>query len=449
MQAVSSTIVLRIIIISLLMGQCAFAQKDPGQWVNGLYSVFGRAGDSLFSRPTVLIDEKNIIQSEIPSLSKAVNFPVPASFRTICLKPLWHNGILYVLARGGATEEKEDGTEFMRFTFARYQDDTWEFLGFLETPPGEMIRVIPCDNDRFILVSNKTDLIDNKRLDRSPFCLATLAKPPVKSSFPTNIPAGVPFNPVMNREDRSIVGAVVSRNATDSQRALVSTHNATNIIKLDSSIYHGMDDIKDKMSDEAWFGLAGSSLTTMTDNHVTLINYQTGLYWIFSLEKANLVWAGNIFQKVTPEFLASKNFLKGSIAVPILCFNPEIDGTILIASEDENFFLTDGSDTNKEATEIFQAMPEPKTRQDYIRIFERLEKERHERNPFVVWYRLFPESGRVEKLPDAPNGGSLLKSEFLTTTFRPMPDGSVKMGNIILEEAKKVAIDGDSNAVNK
>ena len=225
---------------------------------------------------------------------------------------------------------------------------------------------------------------------------------------------------------------------TDQQRVILAEHNAVEVIKLDTSMYHGMDDFKDKMSDPVWFGLAGSSHTVMTDSHATLINRNTGLFWVFSLEKANLVKTGNIFKKITPEMLSERNFLMGRTIIPILCVNPEIDGTILIAAEDEDFFLMDDSDPSKEANEIWQSMPDPKTRADFVKIFEQKLKERHEKHPYIVWHRLYPESGKVERLPDAPIGGSTMKENFLFTTFRPLPDGSVKMGNVVLEEAKKV-----------
>ena len=163
-----------IIVLPLAFGTSVLAQQDPGQWIKGHYSTLDTTGGGLSARPTVLIDEKNVIQTELPSLAKDVDFPVPPSFRSICLRPLWHNDAYYALARG-ATEQKEDGSKFMRFTYAKYKDDKWEFLGFLEVPERESIKIFPCDNDRFIVVSNRTDLIDNNRAQRSPFHLAKLA----------------------------------------------------------------------------------------------------------------------------------------------------------------------------------------------------------------------------------------------------------------------------------
>ena len=447
-----------IIVLPLIFGINAHAQQGPGQWIGEFYSVLNVR--SLSAQPTlVLINEKNVIQTEIPSLGKDVDFPVLPSFRSISLRPLWHNDTYYSLARG-ATEQREDGSRFMRFTYAKYKDDKWEFLGFLEVPDGESIKIFPCDNDRFIVVSSRTDLIDNNRPDRSPFHLAKLGPPP-RSNNAANLAPNVPYAIMVDGVDwskgQTLAGqgidpseipslvslTPVESMLTDQNRVTLAQHNAVEVIKLDSSIYHGMDDFKDKMSDPAWFRLAGSSHTVMTDSHATLINRNTGLFWIFSLEKANLVKVGNIFKKITPEMLSKRNFLMGSAIIPVLCVNPEIDGTILIAAEDEDFFLSDDSDPSKEANEIYQNMPEPKTRADYIKIFEQKLKERHERNPYIVWHRLYPESGKVERLPDAPLGGTTLKESPLVTTFRPMPDGTVKMGNVILEEAKKVQEDKD------
>ena len=88
------------------------------------------------------------------------------------------------------------------------------------------------------------------------------------------------------------------------------------------------------MQDNEVFALAWLSKVVMTPKHATLVNPNTGIFWVFSLEKASLVRAGNVFSKVTPEMVA-----KGGFPSSILCANPEIDGTVLIAAQDENFFM--------------------------------------------------------------------------------------------------------------
>jgi len=96
---------------------------------------------------------------------------------------------------------------------------------------------MPCDNDNFIAISYK---IINNRLDPTPF--ARLSKLSGKTEF-----------------------------------------------KLDFPIDHGQHDLRKYLSDTYCFDLTGESRVAMTDKYATLIQCRTGLYWIFSLEKASLI----------------------------------------------------------------------------------------------------------------------------------------------------------------
>jgi hypothetical protein len=65
------------------------------------------------------------------------------------------------------------------------------------------------------------------------------------------------------------------------------------------------------------------------------------------------------------------------------------------------------------------------------------EKELAERNPFIVWYRIHPENGKSEKLNGPPEGGSFVRDVEKPVSWRPMLDGSIKMGNFESELALK------------
>jgi hypothetical protein len=215
------------------------------------------------------------------------------------------------------------------------------------------------------------------------------------------------------------------------------------VLTIASSIGHAQDDLKQYMNIDsrpklpdrgatredfvrlanappACFSLAWESSVAMTDGYATLIDQRTGLYRCFSLEKGTLVKAGNIFQKVTHEMVS-----KGGYRGAVLCVNPEKAGTILIGAQDENHFITEGGDAIKEANEATGM-----TLQEKLDMVGRRMYELALQNPYIVWYRIYPENGKVEKLNWAPEGGSLNREGGKNDIWRPMPDGSIQTGNI-------------------
>ena len=356
----------------LMSGISVFAQQEPGQWVGDLYLV------DLFSEDTfgkTLIDEKNNIHKKIPSIAeRLIDFPIPHKYRSQSYYSYWHNDALYALAYG-ENEKDEHGSLFTRWTFANWKDDEWHLLGNYKTDTKENLRAIPCDGDRFIVISRNKDLTGDSKLNRSPFHLMSV---------------------LSGRKD----------------------------ILLNSSIDHGMDEIRMYMSHPDVFKQGWFSEVIMTDGYATLINYRTGLYWVFSLEKASLVRAGTIFKKVTPEMIANDGFSRA-----VLCANPEKDGTILISAQDEDYFITETSDAYKEAHDLRKKDPFI-SNEDVSKILEQRLKEIAEKSPFIVWYRIHPENGRIEKLSVAPEGGVYFRNidDLKNDTWRPMPDGSIKMG---------------------
>ena len=98
--------------------------------------------------------------------------------------------------------------------------------------------------------------------------------------------------------------------------------------------------------------------------------------------------------------------------------------------------------------ELYQSNPSMMP-EEQLQYRAKFAKELVERNPYLFWYRIYPENGKVEKLPWPPDGGSN-KREFNKDTWRPMPDGSIKISGSelglgltesLMEEAKKAEED--------
>lgn len=238
---------------------------------------------------------------------------------------------------------------------------------------------IPCDNNRFIVISN-TNMTD----DLTPFVRMSISD---------------------NKEARIM-----------------------------SPIDHGQDEIREFMSQVECFGLAYSSKKIITGNHATLINNKTGLYWIFSLETASLKKAGNIFRNLKPEQIA-----KGGFFDAILCAHPEKDGTILISAQQEEAFAT-ASDILVEYRDLAQrhnvgAPNATMSVAELLGIYNRRRQELAEQQPWIEWYRIYPETGKVEKLSLPPEGAAIDRDGGKNDLWRPMLDGSVKMGPLTLDQS--------------
>jgi hypothetical protein len=80
-------------------------------------------------------------------------------------------------------------------------------------------------------------------------------------------------------------------------------------IRLDASIaFRGMDELQQHLHAPAFFELSYHCDIVMAKQHAVAINKKTGLYWVFSLEKAAIVTSGMIFKKLTPEMILSGGF---------------------------------------------------------------------------------------------------------------------------------------------
>jgi hypothetical protein len=350
---------------------------EPGQWIGGLYLV-DRAEGFIFAPSKHLIDGDNLIQRTIPHIGSAIDFPVPQSRRTFPARAFWRNDALYAITSGGDKfdETLEGGLKVKLWTLAQWHNGEWRFLGDYRTESGNYFLVIPCDNDRFIAVASRRDLTGNKNVSQwSPFHRMTLSK---------------------ERKE----------------------------LRLNATIDHGMDDIRKYMSDPDCFGMAFSGRVAVTDDYAVIINRNTGLYWIFSLEKASLRHSGNIFKNVTPEMIA-----KGGFPNAILRVHPEKNGTILISAQEESAFLAETGDVVKDVQEIIDNNPSLSS-EDVMKIIKLRQKELADRSPLLVWYRMDPEKGKVEKLGVPPIGAAYIREGTENDYWRPMPDGSVQMGSL-------------------
>jgi hypothetical protein len=356
-----------------LLSLCSLlsAQTEPGQWVGDLYMVTEITGRN--HTRWVFLDEQDIVCKVIPNIEDAVDFPgLCETCGGISLWSHWHGDTLHTLAKGPT--EYEGGREYRHHVFAKWQDGEWLPNGAYRTGR-DMLHAVPCDGGRFILISSRSDLCDDKRLDRSPFCRMSV---------------------VEGREE----------------------------LRLDASIDHGQDGLRKHFSDPGCFEIAWFSQIILTDGRATLVNKETGLYWVFSTETATLVKAGSIFKEVTPEMIA-----KGGFEDAVLCANPEKSGTVLVSAQDETLLIAEKENAWKEYHDLWYSYPEEARPADEVNAlyYKRLEEIRS-RSPLIVWYRIHPENGRVEKLPVPPEGGASLREGWDNEWWRPMPDGSVKMG---------------------
>ena len=366
----------------------------PGQWVGDLYLVThleNTTRDAISKQ--FFIDEKDNIHTIHPDIGISINFQVPVEYGNFAPYSYWHDNALHALAtQHGLREENEDGSKFVRYSFLKWQEGEWHFLGDYKVITNGLawLRAIPCDNDRFIVVSGVNDLTGNKGQNLSPFARMTL-----------------------NRDK--------------------------NEMRLDSSIDHGMDEIREYMSDPTFFRMACNSFYIMTDGFATLVHPNTGLYWVFSTQKATLVRAGRIFRNITLEEIAKNGYIDA-----ILCANPEKDGTVLISAQEESAFRTEIDSTWNELLEQLRKDPNI-SEQDAMRTLQERQKELAQRNPRIVWYRIHPESGRLEKLGVPPLDAALERGGGKNDEWRPMPDGSVRMGPLLINRnAPNTAAQNDS-----
>jgi len=367
----------RCVSLFVLMAVALFFSGTAGQaqevqWVGELCSVHVLPKMHANSAISLLIDEGDAIREKVPSLREEMDFPVPKEYRDFPHHPFWRKGAMYQIAEG-LPVAKGDGRRVRPWTFAKWEEGRWRLLGLFEPDGRELLEAIPCDNGRFIVVSCFRSLIENRSPDRSPFHLA-------------------------------------------------SFQEGSTELKVRHSIDHGQDELRQYMRDEECFKLARLSSIAVTDSHAVLVNPSTGLYWVFSLEKASLVKAGSIFKKVTTEMTA-----KGGFPDAVLWVNPEKAGTVLVAAQDEDCFIAEKGDYYKEWNDLSQNNP-GMTIQEMEMLMAPREKQLRENSPHIVWYRIHPENGRVERLHEPPEGGAVLRNGLEHETFRPMPDGSVKMG---------------------
>jgi PAS domain-containing protein len=325
----------------------------------------------------------------------------------------------------------DNGDDVQHWTFCKREEGEWRVLGRYAAEPAMPgytgMNAIPCDGGRFILVSYVPPEADGAG-GWQPFCVA---------SFP----------------------------------------EGSESLRLDYAIDHGQDALRRYASDQFRTDLELFGYTAVTDSHAVVIHPYTGLFWAFSLEKARLVKVGGIFKKVTPEMIAN-----GGFTGAVLCVNPERQGTVLVAAQDEEYFIRNGDlwkeyveariarlndweksrhardDSPNDAEAVARSVE--KREEAFNAISKEVKEEmrprfRHllENSPHIVWYRIHPENGRVERLVEPPEGGAALRGDdgwdnWESNEFRPMADGSVKMG-WVSGKIKERAGDGAGGASQK
>jgi hypothetical protein len=382
----------------IALGPFSSAQYAPGQWVGDLYYVSAESGSGKNVRyHKYFIDEKN-------NVADLRDYRLPDDYGW-APHSFWlsdgYGDALYTLSK--RMKRAEENTLRQSFLYFKWQDGEWGLLGEycpLETyrdaedfeAKGSGIRQInffPCENNRMIAVSWNKDLVDdNARPDRSPF-------------------------------------AVMSANPDKKE------------LRVDRSLDFGIDELKEHLSESRVFSMPANSQYMVAGKYGVIINLGTGLFWCFSLEKASLVKAGSIFKGIEPKEILNV-IRKGGLTQAVLCCNPEKEGTVLISALEEAALRNGAGDKWDDLRETMDKNSSL-TEKEREKLFLEQQKKIDQGSRNVVWYRLYPENGRVEKLDVAPIGASVVKAGFwskltkLTNFYRanewrPMPDGSVKMG---------------------
>jgi hypothetical protein len=311
-----------------------------------------------------------------------------------------YSDALYVTVRSKAGKN-EDGTWYRPYKFHKWQDGEWQFLGEYRDPVEKIgetedsvqfsssnLSFYPCDNDRFISVSWSKDLENDKRPDRTPF-------------------------------------------------ARFSLRQGKKEVTMDSTIPFGIDGLRDHMHIPGVFEAAANARSIVNGKHATIIHPQTGLYWCFSLEKASLVKAGCIFRGLDEEEWL-KYLRKRSLRMAVLCAAAEKDGTVLVSALEEVALKGAVVDTWVDQEEMEAATPDM-TEKEREKAFIEQQRKSASGSKYLVWYRIHPENGRVEKLGVPPIGGAHERAGFWSKLWlgmdfwradewRPLPDGSVRMG---------------------
>jgi hypothetical protein len=372
----------------------AFAQlnRNSGQWVDDLFLV--RDNFSFY-----LIDENNVIKQKIPFANDDLTeSTVPRRFRVRQSNSVWYNDGLNMIVSGSSfssSPEKDADGSFRTHTFTKWQNGNWDVLGsfkIYDDPRNRLhinngLNFIPCNNDRFIVISSFTDLTGNTGKDITPF-------------------------------------------------TRVSLNSEKGEIKIISSITRGQDELGEQVSMDDFFNIVHSSEVIITDNYATLLNYSTGHYWIFSLEKASLVKYGNILKhSILKSILENipKNFNTIHMALAVITAHPEKDGTILISTRDESAIdaeINYVNETNEMALKMADKTITGKEYQDWR---EKSWEKMGEQYPWIEWYRIYPETGKAEKILP-PEGAAIDRDGNKNDIWRPMPDGSVQMGVKMLKE---------------
>lgn len=317
-------------------------------------------GDPLHPTGTIL-DGKNRILEQLPSLKAQANAGLALPARPFHALGAFHQGLL---SRG-----KETGRVVSRLY--RLERDQWQLEAELDYPKDRgLLRLLPCGENRYLGISTR-DL-----------------REPLPSS------GGSPFSLLHRNADNTLqVGSVIDPKCSE-------------LAKGGSP-----------------YGRAGLGKLVFTDHHATLMDLDSGLYWIFRLDKAQLAHHGRLYAKVSDQLLKADQVRK-----TILGIHPTPDGDLLIMARLEEVVVAGTPDPMKQAqTYLAQPGADP----DHgFRLASEGQRQLVDRNPLVKWFRLDPETGALKVLPLPPPGGSEVLEAEQGYAWRPLPDGTLKMGPV-------------------
>lgn len=359
-------------IVSLALASCLTLSaqvipNQPGQWVPDgfmLHEGFPCTG--------TIVDASDVIRLKLPSpIQRAPDAPNTMA-TGIHHPPFWARDHYYCVSF--RVIQDKDKAPVQRTTLHRFETSGWKELGRLDTKPSVgTIKIIPCDQDRFIAISSKEDMnsAQNPR-DRSPF-----------------------YSLKLRENGEFVIGSRI-------------------------------DPECEPMGKEPdWFGLPALSPLIITEDHATLLHRSTGLYWVFSLQNGSLRRSGRMLPEITDEVIRKKEARDA-----ILSQHPMPNQTILCLARAEGAPAGDTESPEKAVEKLMKEHPGMDAK-DALRIYTQKKREQLETNPFPRWLALDPEKGTVARLIPPPLGAPDFLDSRKGVAWRPLPDGNLRYGRVV------------------
>ncbi len=331
-------------------------------------------GQGSLQRPGQWVPDGFFISSFLPSQGGVLDpqnhtllrLPDPKQaqgFHGFAEAPFWFDGAYYFLSVA-----RSQDPERRTLTLRRLRGAAWEVDGSMEVPKSlGTTEIFPCSNGRYLAIAREDLRKDVSPSERVPFFL-------------------------LRKNDRDEF--VVS-----------------------SSIHPGFDFMA---KSPALLELASNSDKAIAGSHAVLIHRETGLYWVFDLDRGRLRHHGRLYDKITDRVIEG-----GRTFEAVLAFHPLKDGDVLIQARDEDAILN--PDIKNPLAEANRVGARPGSDPDLVKNLAKWGRQDMDNaHPFYRWFRLDPATGSLKRLVALPQGAVEVKDPTKPAVWRPLPDGSVK-----------------------